>query len=152
MKALSQLNYEDLRRCAAWVAVGDYAEVEDPELAPVGFDSDGRVPRHIEEVWCLSRATFADGSEHPAIAMCRGDSDAGPLLWSVWNGTEDVPVVIPPAPSSVLAKRGPGAFASKFGRAVEDVFPMDFEVIAGFSTYPLRRRVKIEATGIAKSP
>jgi hypothetical protein len=142
------LTYDDLKEIPAWVAVGDYAQVEDAELEPVEFDEDGTVPARIGEVWCLCNAVFADGSEHLASAMCRGDSSDGPLLWTVWNGTEDVPLFLPPAPPPVLAKRGPEAFSAKFNADMHAVFPLKITAVARFAVSPEERSVRVDVAGV----
>ena len=77
IKTLNRLTYDDLKQHTAWVAIGDYAEVEDPELSPLEFDTEGRIPGNVGEVWCLCTAVFTNGSDHLATAMCRGDSGDG---------------------------------------------------------------------------
>ena len=147
-KTLYQLTYDELKQHTAWVAVGDYAEMEDPELSPVEFDAEGRIPGNVGEVWCLCAAVFFDGSEHLAIAMCRGDSADGPLLWSVWNGDKDVPLLLPPTPPFVLARQGPEVFATKFGTNVANVFPLTIEVVPRFAVKPEIRTVKLGISGV----
>ena len=79
--------------------------------------------------------------------MCRGDSDEGPLLESVWNGEKDVRVLLPPAPPLVLAKSGPQVFAAEFGLSVKQVFPMRFHVVPRFATPPEGRAVTLDVSG-----
>lgn len=138
-KTLSSLSYDDLERCTAWLSVGDYAEAEDVEVQQIEWDEAGCVPESVGEVWCLCRAVFADGTVHKACAMCRGDSDDGPLLCSVHNGYGDVPLMLSPAPPEVLRKRGPSWFASRFDRSVEAVFPLVVEVVPCFARGPAKR-------------
>jgi hypothetical protein len=145
-RTLSQLNYHDLGAHPAWAVAGD-PEAEDVELAPVRLDSAGRVPRDVGEVWCLCEAVFADGSRHLASAMCRGDSDQGPLLWTVWNGAEDVPLLLPPAPDFVLEKEGPEVFVMKFRLNLPEVFPMRIEVVPRFAVEPEHRSVALDVSG-----
>ncbi len=147
-KTLSQLTYEDLKRSPAWGAIGDYAEDEDAKLTPVQFDDFGRIPEKLEEVWCMCTVVFANGSELMATAMCRGDSSDGPLLWSVWNGSEDVPLLLPPAPPPVLAKKGPDFFSNKFNMKKDEVFPLTIKVVSRFSTSPEIRSVKLGESGV----
>jgi len=134
---LSSLTYEDLRRSPAWRAIGDYTEEVDARLESLPAEED--VPAAVEEVWCLCRAVFADGSEHLATAMCRGDAAIGPLLCSVWNGVEDVAIIVPPAPPFVLEEQGPSAFCARFSKALAQVFPLTIEVLPTFETAPRRR-------------
>ncbi len=145
---LSKLGYGDLLKHPAWLATGDYAEDEDTELEPVMMDDSGRLPSSLGEVWCLCSARFADGSEHLACAMCRADCDDGPLLWTVWNGEDDVPLFVPPAPLPVLLKDGPEPFAKNFGRTLEEVFPLSISVDPRFATPPERRSEIIRTNGI----
>ena len=148
---LSRLTYDDFARSPAWRAVGDYANDEDKTLEPVTLGSAGVIPEHVEEVWCLCVATFADGSEHQACAMCRGDSADGPLVWSVWNGEKDVPVILPPAPPDVLKLDGPDAFAAGFGLSLEEVFPVRLKVVPTFASEPSMRRVVLDSSGVRES-
>jgi len=150
-KTLSQLSYEDLENSPVWMAVGDYANDDDAFLEPAELDDEGRVPSGIEEVWCLCRATFSNGTEHLAAAMCRADSCDGPLLWTVWNGIEDIPLFVPPAPPPVIQKRGPRVFAERFGLDVLDVFPVTIEVVTKFEESPERRSVKVDVEGVIET-
>ena len=147
-KTLSKLTYDDLKSFPAWAAMGNYAEDEDATLEPVQLDSEGRIPSDLEEIWCLCTACFADGSERLAAAMCRADSSDGPLLWSVWNGADDVPLFLPPTPPSVLSKKGPDVFAASFGMKTSDVFPVRMKVVARFATAPEERSVDLSVAGI----
>jgi hypothetical protein len=90
----------------------------------------------VGEVWCACTATFADGSEHAAAALCRGDSDFGPALWTFRLGEESVRLVLPPAPRFVLAVEGPAPFADKFGKQLDDVFPIELCVVPRFAVSP----------------
>ncbi len=144
---LSQLTNEDLRRYSAWEATGDYAEDVDAKLTPVKFDDDGRVPVELEEVWCMCIATFSDGSEHMASSMCRGDSSDGPLLCTVWNGSDNVELLVPPAPPHVLEKHGPDYFSAKFNMKKGAIFPLTIKVVPRFTTKPEIRSAIFEETG-----
>jgi len=146
VKTLSQLTDDDLARKLAWVVVGGY-EAEELELSPAELDSKGRIPGNIGEVWCLCTAVFANETEHTACAMCRGDSEDGPLLWSVSNGKESVPLLLPPAPPFVLAREGPEVFAAKFGMRLKDVFPLTVQVVPRFAVEPETRIVKLGTSG-----
>lgn len=151
MKSISKLTYDDLKAHPAWQATGDYAEDEDAKLAPVQFDGEGRIPDDLKEVWCMCVAVFANGSEHMATSMCRGDSSDGPLLWSVWNGREDVTLLLPPAPPAVLAKRGVDFFSTKFSMKKDDIFPLTIKVVSRFATSPEIRNVKLGELGVIMS-
>jgi hypothetical protein len=144
---LSQLTNEYLKTNSAWETIVETIDEEDVQLTPVEFDQKGRIPIHLGEVWCLCRAIFANETEYIASAMCRGDSSDGPLLWSVWNGSEDVRLMLPPAPSFVLEKEGPECFANKFNLSIKDVFPILFEVIPRFESAPEIRRIKLGFSG-----
>jgi hypothetical protein len=144
---LSQLNYKDLLRCVAWASTGDYANESDPELTAVEFDSFGAVPSAYAEVWCLCEARFANGTRYDAVALFRGDADEGPLLCSVWNGDQNVPLILPPAPAPVLARRGPVAFAASFGRLTEDVFPLSISAKVRFAVPPVERGRVFDVSG-----
>jgi hypothetical protein len=144
---LSKLTYEDFGRASVWMSVGEYEDDEDTQLEPAPLTAEGLVPEGIGEVWCLASARFADGSEHKAAAMCRGDAEDGPLACSVWNGREDVPVLLPPAPPHVLEVDGPLVFARKFGLGVSEVFPIDLEVFVRFQRPPRIRRVRLRESG-----
>jgi|GEM_PF-6099948 len=145
---LSQLTYDDLMKTPAWMTVGDSINGMDIQIEAVIMDNEGNIPAHIGEVWCLCRAIFANGSEHLAICMCRGDSDERPLLCSVWNGTEDIPVILPPAPAMVLDRDGPAVFASRFNMSIQDAFPMTIIAIPHFAVAPAIRIVKMDVHGI----
>lgn len=147
-KTLSQLTYEDLKLTTAWKSIGSYSEDEDSQITPVEFDMEGRIPRKVEEVWCLCTAVFANGTEHLATAMCRGDSSDGPMLWSIWNGNEDIPLLLPPAPTLVLAKKGPAFFSSKFLLKTEDIFPLIIKVVPRFETSPKVRSIRLDISGV----
>ena len=116
---LSTVTNEDFARVPAWQVGGDVLEDEDPELVPAARSDDGKLSRSIGEVWCLADAIFSDGSRLPSIALCRGDSSDGPMLWQVWDGRQYIPLVVPPAPDFVLDVDGPIPFSGKFGRTVE---------------------------------
>lgn len=120
---------------------------EDEGLVPVKFTADGRVPSNVRLAWCLAVATFADGSRHEACAACWGDSEEGPLLPTVFNGKEDVPLMVPPAPDFVLKEEGPEVFAAKFGSTVERVFPVRLEVVPRFASTPQRRHALHAVSG-----
>lgn len=145
---LSELTYDDLAKVHVWAIAAGSEDDEDATLSPVSLTDSGLVPSSVGEVWCLCVARFADGSEHKATAMCRGDSSDGPLLWTVSTGAEDVSLVVPPAPDLVLSKQGPAPFASKFGRTRGQVFPLTIEAITGFTMDPRRRQVTIGADGV----
>lgn len=147
IRALSQLTDDDLKQHPAWVVVGGY-EAEDLELSPVEFDSNGRIPSNVGEVWCLCTATFANGNQYMASAMCRGDCTEGPLLWEVSNGKQTVPLLLPPAPPFVLDQEGPEAFSTQFDLSVDDVFPLIIEVAPRFAIEPEKRSVKLGTSGI----
>ena len=94
---LSQLTNEHFYRCDSWRVVGDSLQDEDVALEPALKTPDGLITAINGEVWCFCKAIFSNGDEHIASALCRGDSDDGPLLCSVWNGKEDVPIFVPPS-------------------------------------------------------
>ena len=148
IKTLSQLSYDDFKNNPAWESIGDYTEDEDTQLAPVKFDEEGRIPKYLKEVWCLCITVFANKTEHMSTAMCRGDSSDGPLLWSVWNGCEYVPLLLPPAPPHVLAKKGPDFFSNKFNLKKEEVFPLTIKVVPHFASSPEIRSIKLEISGL----
>ncbi len=147
IRELGQLTDDDLRQHPAWVVVGGY-EAEDLKLSPVEFDSSGRIPSNVGEVWCLCTAVFANGTQHMASAMCRGDCAEGPLLWEVSNGKQTVPLLLPPAPPFVLAREGPEVFAAQFDLSVDAVFPLTIEVVPCFVIKPEKRSVKLGTSGI----
>jgi len=142
-RTLGSLTHEDLARSPAWEATGEVVD-GDGVLVPVLLDPSGRVPTGVGEVWCRSRCRFANGGEHPACAMYRGDSEEGPLAWTVWNGDRDVPLLLPPAPPHVLALDGPEAFARAFHLSLDAVFPLTIESDCDFEEPPRRRRVLVD--------
>lgn len=147
---LSRLTYDHLTDSPAWRAIGDYANADDQTLEAIRYAGCRPIPASVQEVWCLCIAKFANGSEHSACAMCRGDSADGPLAWSVWNGEEDVPVIVPPAPPPVLEIDGPGVFASRFALSVQEVFPIVFEVVPRFVVRPEKRAAILDVAGVRK--
>jgi hypothetical protein len=149
-RTLSQLQNEDLKKYIAWETVVESIDDDDISLMPADLDKDGRIPESLGEVWCLCRAIFKNGSEYIASAMCRGDSSDGPLLYSVWNGNENIRLILPPAPPFVLEKEGPESFAKKFNLNINDIFPIIFEVVPRFVTKPEIRRLKLDISGELK--
>jgi len=146
-KTISQLNNDDLIKYKAWETVTETIDDEEVMLTPAVLRSDGKIPASCGEVWCLCKATFANKSEHIALALCRGDANEGPLLWTVWNGEKDVSLMFPPAPQFVLDVEGPEGFAESFSLQTEDVFPIDFEVIPRFETPKAVRKVILNISG-----
>jgi hypothetical protein len=144
---LSRLSYEDLKRCNAWKTTGDI-DSEDCQLGEVVFDKDGNIPASIGEVWCLCSTIFADHSIHQATSLCRGDGADGPLLWSVWNGEVDVPILLPPAPPEVLQVQGPEVIATSFNRSISDIFPLTIVVVPQFAVAPHIRSIRLGVEGI----
>jgi hypothetical protein len=145
---LSKLSNADLESGLAWQVTGEQdAENEDILVrAPL---IDGEVlPASVREVWCLCWCTFKDGSKHFACAMCRGDTTEGPLAITVWNGSSNIRLMVPPAPTFVLAKEGPEVFARKFSLPVDAVFPLRVEVAPRFSKAPHTRAVVIDTSGV----
>jgi hypothetical protein len=138
-RTLQTLTYEDLQRYPAWLTREDTLGEEDAVLLPVVLTADGDVPAERGIVWCLAKATFASGAAHHATAAIWPAGTEGPLLPSVWNGARFVPLFVPPAPDFVLAKDGPGAFASAFGLNVTEVFPLKLEVVPSFAIAPRSR-------------
>lgn len=145
---LSQLTNEHFYKCDSWIVLEDsLQEEEDVSLEPAIKTPDGLIGATNGEVWCFCKAIFSNGDEHIGSALCRGDSDDGPLVCSVWNGKEDVPIFVPPAPEFVLEKDGPDIFCGKFGKQIQDVFPIIVEVIPCFENKPNTRRVMIYSDG-----
>ena len=147
--SLATLRHADLDRYAAWAVTGDVVDGAEI-LEPVTTFVNGKLPSHLGEVWCRSQCRFSDGSLHRACALYRGDSSDGPLAWSVFNGSVDVPLVLPPAPAEVLAVDGPERLASSFGRAIADVFPLEIAAACLFQTPPETRSVIIDASGVVE--
>lgn len=143
---LSKLNFDHLKISPAWISVGDYANDVDKSLSALK-DPSKPVPSIVEEVWVLCEATFADGSKHPGIAMCRGDSNLGPLLWTIWNGSENISLYLPPAPKHVIDVRGPRYFCQKFTKQEDDVFPIRIEVVPEFEIPPKKRKISLRVDG-----
>jgi hypothetical protein len=147
-KTVANLSYDDLREKSGWQWTGAYDDDGNEVLVPVKFDALGRILESAGEVWCLCTCRFANGSEHPACAMCRGDSKEGPLALSVWDGERFVPVILPPAPEFVLEKEGPLTFCRRFTLEPDEVFPMEIIVVPRFAVAPHRRSVRIGISGI----
>lgn len=155
---LEELSTEQLMRIDAWQIVEELGEgdgiitpkiLEDYEglITPADKDKDGLISRDIGGVWCLTYAIFANGDKHIACSLCEGDSDEGPICWSVWNGVDFVVLMVPPAPDFVLEVDGPDHFCSDFGKSIHDVFPLTFEVVPLFQNKPHQRKVVIQPDG-----
>ncbi len=155
---LEDLSTKDLIRIDAWKIVEDpfrEAEIITPELlqdyecliTPADKDEDGLISRAVGEVWCLTYAIFASGEQHIACSLCKGDSDVGPILWSVWNVAKIVGLYVPPAPDFVLEVDGPKHFCSEFAKSIDEVFPLTFEVVPRFQTKPHQRKAVIRPDG-----
>lgn len=144
---LSNLSYKELAIHDAWKVVEESFEEDELKLIPAKKNYLGQIEIDNGEVWCLCDAIFNDGSKHEASAMCRSDTNQSPLLWSFWNGKENVPLLLPPAPAFVIAKDGPAAFCKKFNRARGEVFPITLVVVPKFEFPPQDRMIKIEARG-----
>lgn len=147
-RTLSTLAYDDLLRCSAWRAVGDFENDEDASLEPLELKVGERVPSDVEDVWCLCDVFFADGSKHMGCALCRGDCDDGPILRSVWNGSEDIRQYVSPTPQFILVKEGPNHFCEKFRRSINSVFPITFAAVVKFETPPHERKIIIGVNGV----
>lgn len=141
VKSIANLDLDDLQRSTAWHWKGAYDGSGNEILSPVEFDANGRIPASVGETWCLSKVLFSGGATHAGCAMCRGDSDTGPLAWSVWNGNRFVPLIMPPAPGSVLKKLGPERFSAVFHLDVSAVFPLKLIVLPKFVVPPEEREI-----------
>ena len=133
---LSELSYQQLDKIDAWQVLLESYEDEELILTPATKNNHGQIGNSVGEVWCLCKAIFNNGTEYKASAMCRGDSNEGPLLWTVWNGKEDVTLILPPAPDFVLKEEGPIPFCEKFELSQDFVFPISFLVIPKFEFQP----------------
>jgi hypothetical protein len=144
---IATLNDQHLRDFPAWEWTGEYDNDGNEILVPVLLNECDAVPQSVGEAWCRCSCRFAEGSEHAASAMCRGDSALGPVGISVWNGQKHVRLILPPAPEFVLQEEGPAAFCESFGRRLEAVFPVELLVIPRFALVPQDRSVRIEQSG-----
>lgn len=151
-RTLQTLTQEDLQRHLAWRVQGCVLGEEDATLCPVALTSDGAVPAENGVVWCLAKATFANGAVHSAAVSVWPSGAEGPELPVVWNGARNVPILVPPAPDFVLAADGPHAFASAFGLAVTAVFPITLEVVPEFVVAPRKRAAVYAAGGRLTAP
>jgi hypothetical protein len=145
---LGTLTYDHLNKVNAWQVKMDTLEDYDAELEPPQFNVSGEISVLNKEVWCLCSAKFSNGTTHQAAAMCRGDSDEGPLLWSIWNGEKDLSLQLPPSPPPVLKVDGPEPFSAAFGLEVNEVFPIELSVVARFEAEPSIRKVILSPQGI----
>jgi hypothetical protein len=141
---LSELSYQVFDKIDAWQVLMDSYDEEELILKPATKNTLGQIKDTIGEVWCLCKAVFNNGNEYKASAMCRADSNEGPLLWTVWNGKENVSLILPPAPDFVLAEEGPIPFCAKFGQSQDSVFPIKFIVIPKFQFQPYERSTTIK--------
>ena len=146
---LGQMTYGDLSRIPAWEATG---EVEDGDRVLIPAKTvNGLIDASVGEVWSLATCRFSNGEEHKACVMCRGDNADGPLGWTVWNGSRDVPLIVPPAPLPVLKLDGPESFARAFGKRLDQVFPLKIEAESRFVTPPSRRAVCVDSMGVRET-
>jgi hypothetical protein len=141
---LSRLSYDDFIRVPAWQVLRETSDEEDVSLEPATIDNMGLIEKSNGEVWCLCKAIFSNGEEHKASAMCRGDNNEGPLLLTVFNGSEDVALIMPPAPDFVLKSEGPQVFCKKFDKQENEVFPITFKVVPKFQVKPEERSIIIK--------
>lgn len=144
---LSTLTYEDFEITNAWKVMMETINEDDVSLEPALVNSNGYISKKNEEVWCLCLAIFSNGLKYKATGMCRGDSSEGPLLWSIWNGLKDIPLILPPAPPFILKFDGPESFSKEFGLDISKVFPIEFNVIPHFETKPSKRIVILDTDG-----
>lgn len=147
---LGKLSDEALALHPAWEATGEIDE-GDQVLVPALLTADGRVASSVGEVWCRSSCRFADGEVHRACAMYRGDGHLGPLGWTVSSGDAEVPLIVPPAPPSVLAMEGPTVFSQAFNKKVDEVFPLEITSDVEFEKAPHCRSVIIGTEGVLPS-
>jgi hypothetical protein len=80
---IATLNVRLLHQCPAWQWTGKYDNEGNEILLPVTVGIDCNVPASVGEAWCLCRCRFANGAEYEACAVCDGNTDKGPLAWSV---------------------------------------------------------------------
>jgi len=140
---LSEMSYRYFEIHDAWKVIIDSYQEEELRMEPAFKNQFNQVQCENGEVWCLCQAIFNDGSIHKASAMCRADSNEGPLLLSFWNDSEDVTLILPPAPDFVLDTEGPIPFAQKFSKNFEEVFPIKFFIIPLFEFPPTQRQVEL---------
>jgi hypothetical protein len=144
---LSKIEISDLKRIDAWKILESTYDDEDMTLIPAEKNRQGFITRENGDLWCWCKATFANGALHDAIALCRGDSDQGPMLWTFWNGEDVVGLMVPPAPDFVLEVDGPANFCQEFSESAENVFPISLEAVPKFEVAPTIRRITIYAEG-----
>lgn len=144
---LGKLSDKELEAHPAWEATGELDD-GDQVLVPALLTADGRVASSMGEVWCRSICRFADGEIHSACAMYRGDSELGPLGWTVSSGVGEIPLIVPPAPPPVLVMEGPVVFAQAFMKSIEEVFPLEITSAVEFEMAPCRRSVIIGSEGV----
>ncbi|HEV2480293.1 MAG TPA: hypothetical protein VGS79_11535 [Puia sp.] len=144
---LSDLSISDFRKVDAWKVIESSYEEEELRLVPADKNERGNLLRKNGEVWCLTKATFSNGAVHDAVCMSRADAAEVPLSRSVWNGEKYVPLFVPPAPGFVLKTHGPKPFSKEFNERLENVFPIDFEIVPRFETAPAIRRIVIGVKG-----
>ncbi|MBX3254204.1 MAG: hypothetical protein KF862_08705 [Chitinophagaceae bacterium] len=145
---LDELNIDIFNRFDSWRVLEQSYDKEQLLLTPAFKNGDGTISKKNGEVWCISRILFSDGSTHQGASMCRGDTDEGPLLWSIWNNTKFQTLIVPPAPDFVLEEEGPIPFSKSFNKNTDQVFPIKFEVIPKFEIEPYERDILINIDGI----
>ena len=143
----SDLNMSSFQNHDSWQVLEETLEEIDISLIPADKNESGLISSKNGEVWCLSKMTFFNNEQHFASSMCRGDSNEGPILWSVWKDNELITLMLPPAPDFVLDIDGPASFCSEFNLSQQDIFPISFEVIPEFQLEPHKRAVLIYPDG-----
>ena len=116
-------------------------------IAPADKDGNSLILPANGQVWCLTNATFANGQNHIALSLCEADTDVGPICLAVWNGTEFIDFLVPPAPDFVLEVNGPIPFCKKFNTSPDEVFPLVFSVVPQFKEEPHQRTIAIQPDG-----
>jgi hypothetical protein len=143
---LSSLTDEDLVFWPAW-RVTTVTDEGDQILAPAPMNSYGEILKTVDQVWCRSVCRLSNGVELPALSLCIGKSNEGPINWSITVDSEELRLILPPAPDFVLREEGPEAFARKLSMDLSDVFPLTLEVLVKFEAMPRHRSIKIGANG-----
>lgn len=144
---LEELELNDLIQVNSWKTINEDEDLE-PFLEPATKNINGRLIEGNGSCWCLSNVLFSNGTKFYAISRCRADDSEIPLNWSVWNGKEFIPLLVPPVPQFVLDIDGPNYFCEKFDLNLEEVFPMVLIVKDEFDLEPHKRTVTIDTVGV----
>jgi hypothetical protein len=146
-KKLQELFLDDFQKFKSWRTIDEDYDIE-PFLEPATYTSSGELSQENGGCWCLCEAVFKNKTKWFAVARCEGYSNDPPMLWSVWNHEDFIPLEVPPVPDFILEKKGPEWFSMKFSCSTEEIFPLEITAVDVFELEPKSRKVIIDTTGV----